>query len=76
MAVDNPEDLIGATIALMDWFRSQGILPHEAILVVQMFIAELCVANEHCSPIDKKLEHTITSIRELIEFQKAMGKMH
>lgn len=61
------DEAIMATNALKDWFKSQGLLPHEAVLCAERFIANMILANQdYGGAIEAKIDTTTDRIRRHI----------
>lgn len=69
MALETHNDLISASQALKEWFISQDLQPHEAVIVIQHFMALMMIDNAKNggTPIFDKIKTHVESIMGFIE---------
>lgn len=60
------QDYIDAAKALQNWFKSQDLPPGEAMVVAEVFIAKMILANAKDGVnVEEKIDLIATSVRHL-----------
>lgn len=75
MRPENAKDLFDASDAMQDWCLSQDLLPADAVMVAEMFIARMIAANGTSSVnFEAKFDLVDRSVRSYTAFCMAISK--